>query len=103
MSSDGVHPAENGYAEMRKLWAKTMYDEIYLSENPTPEKIKGDVNVDGKFDIADVVTLQKWLLAVSDIELANWEAADLCEDGKLNVFDLCVMKQKLISGEVTSN
>ena len=88
---------------MRKLWAKTMYDEIYSSENPVPEKIKGDVNVDGKFDIADVVTLQKWLLAVSDIELANWEAADLCEDGKLNVFDLCVMKQKLISGEVTSN
>ena len=103
LSSDGVHPAENGYAEMRKLWAKTMYDVIYSSENPTPEKIKGDVNSDGKFDIADVVSLQKWLLAESDAKLADWQAGDLYEDNKINVLDLCVMKEKLISGEVTSN
>ena len=59
--------------------------------------IPGDVNADGTFNISDVVMMQKWLLAVSDIELANWKAADLCEDGKLNVFDLCVMKRMLIS------
>ena len=103
LSSDGVHPAENGYAEMRKLWAKTMYDAIYSSENPAPEKIKGDVNSDGKFDIADVVSLQKWLLTESDAKLADWQAGDLYEDDKINVLDLCVMKQKLISGEATSN
>ena len=59
--------------------------------------LKGDVNADGEFNIADVIILQKWLLAVPDTELANWKAADLCEDGTLNVFDLCMMKRELIS------
>ena len=61
------------------------------------EKIKGDVNTDGKFNVVDIVLLQKWLLAVPDVELTDWKAADLCEDGKLNVFDLCVMKHELIT------
>ena len=58
--------------------------------------IQGDINMDGKFDIADVVLVQKWLLAVPDTKLENWKAADLCEDDKLNAFDLCLMKRMLI-------
>lgn len=61
-------------------------------------KIEGDVNNDGSFDIADVVLLQKWLLAVPDTHLADWKAADLCDDNRLDVFDLCMMKRKLING-----
>ena len=57
---------------------------------------KGDVNADGKFDIADVVTLQKWILAVSDVKIDDWKAADLYEDNKINVLDLCIMKRELI-------
>ena len=60
--------------------------------------IKGDVNCDGSVDIADAVLLQKWLLAVPDTNLPYWRNADLCEDDKLNVFDLCLMKRKLIYG-----
>ena len=56
----------------------------------------GDVNADGSFDIADVVLLQKWLLAVPNTHLADWKAADMCEDNKLNVFDLCLMKRALL-------
>ena len=52
--------------------------------------------MDGEFDIFDVVLVKKWLLAVPDTKLANWKAADLCEDDKLNVFDLCLMKRMLI-------
>lgn len=58
--------------------------------------VPGDVNGDGTFGISDVVLLQRWLLAVPDIELDNWKAADLCEDGRLDVFDLCLMKKALI-------
>ena len=61
------------------------------------EVIAGDVNMDGAFNVADVVLLQKWLLAVPDTHLANWKAADLCEDDRLNVFDLCMMKRALFS------
>ena len=58
----------------------------------------GDVNSDGVFNIADVVLLQKWLLAVPDTHLENWKAADLCEDNRLDVFDLCLMRRLLIDG-----
>lgn len=60
--------------------------------------LSGDINLDGEFSVADIVILQKWLLAQSDINLADWKAADLCEDNKLDVFDLCLMKRKLING-----
>ena len=59
--------------------------------------IKGDCNGDGSFNISDVVLLQKWLLAVPDTYLENWKAANLCEDNRLDVFDLCLMKRELIN------
>ena len=65
-----------------------------------PQFVQGDVNNDGKLDIADVVLLQKWVLAVPDITLENWKAADLCEDSRLDVFDLCLMKRLLIYGKI---
>lgn len=58
--------------------------------------VKGDVNADGTFNVSDVVMLQKWLLAVPDTHLADWKAADLCEDNRLDVFDLCMMKRLLL-------
>ncbi|MBQ8905836.1 MAG: dockerin type I repeat-containing protein [Ruminococcus sp.] len=58
--------------------------------------VAGDVNADGAFNIADVVALQKWLLAVPDTHLANWKAADLCEDERMDAIDLCIMKRNLL-------
>lgn len=58
--------------------------------------MKGDVNQDGKMDVADVVLLQKWLLAVPDTNLSDWKAADLCVDGRLDVFDLVMMRGMLL-------
>ncbi|NLT08770.1 MAG: hypothetical protein GXY08_04625 [Ruminococcus sp.] len=63
-----------------------------------PLTIEGDVNGDGEFGISDVVLLQKWMLSIPDTNLANWKAADLCADDKLDAFDLCLMRQKLIYG-----
>lgn len=60
------------------------------------EYVMGDVNMDGQFNVSDVVLLQKWLLGMSNTELANWKAADLCEDGKLDVFDMIEMRKLLI-------
>ena len=68
---------------------------IYNSYNQE-ETLLGDINDDGSFNVADIVMLQKWLLCVSDVTLPNWKAADFCEDEKLNVLDLCMMKCKLV-------
>lgn len=60
------------------------------------ETVLGNVNADGVFSVAGVVLLQKWILAAPDTKLANWKAADLCEDDRLDVFDLCLMKRMLV-------
>ena len=74
--------------------------DIFLTTAPKAEA-NGDVNDDGEFNVADVVLLQKWLLAVPDTHLANWKAVDFCNDNVLNVFDLCLMKQELTKKMVT--
>ena len=76
---------DNGAADV-KFWLKF---------TPT-----GDANGDGKFDAADAVLLQKWLLAVPDVHLANWKAVDFYKDDKLNAADLTLMKQALVTEPV---
>ena len=62
-----------------------------------PKELKGDCNNDGSFTVADVVLLQKWLLAVPGTKLADWKSADFCEDGNLDIFDLAMIKRKLVN------
>ncbi|MCM1529660.1 MAG: dockerin type I repeat-containing protein [Alistipes sp.] len=56
----------------------------------------GDVNGDGLFNIADVVAFERWLLNSSDVEMFYWWTADFYSDGKLDSFDLALMKKALI-------
>lgn len=58
------------------------------------EKVKGDVNADGDFTVADLVTLQNYLVR-SEVA-ADWAAGDLCEDGQLDVFDLILMRALIL-------
>lgn len=60
----------------------------------TSTGIKGDVNADGKFTVADLVMMQKWLLGTGN--LTDWKAGDLNEDNIINVFDLVRMRQEII-------
>jgi len=76
-----------GEKSLLKVINDSLRSETYVAEN---------VNADGSFNVSDLVLLQKWLLAAPDAELANWQAGDLCEDNKLDVFDLCLMRRKLI-------
>ena len=66
-------------------------------DDTSSQTVKGDVNSDGKFDIADIVLMQKWLLAIPDTELKNWKAGDFYNDSRLDIFDLCLMRKALIS------
>ena len=68
-----------------------------MTETPANQNIKGDVNGDGEFSIADIVSLQKWLLGDNSADIINWENADLYTDGQLDVYDLCFMRKALIS------
>lgn len=70
--------------------------ETTTAPTTTPTSIPGDVNDDGKFTITDVLLLQKWILAVPNTKLPNWQAADLNNDDCLNVFDCLLMKRLLL-------
>ena len=54
----------------------------------------GDVNLDGKFNIADVVMLQRWL--VKNGGLTYWKAGDMDGNGRINAIDLTLMKRTLM-------
>ncbi len=84
----------------RYAWTKLSeqegrFDMSFVSEEPDISILKGDVNSDGEFTIADLVMLQKYLLSTSDI--TNWQAGDLYEDGILDVFDFCEMKKEFLN------
>jgi hypothetical protein len=59
------------------------------------KRVVGDVNVDGVFDLEDVVMLQKWLLQKGNI--TDWTAGDLDGSGSLSIIDLTLMKQNLLA------
>lgn len=63
--------------------------------------VKGDVNDDGTFTIADIIMMQKYLLRIDT--LTNEANGDVCEDGKLNIFDLSVMKKMIVGSSDNDN
>lgn len=71
------------------IWYSVNLDEL------VPNLIRGDANLDGKVTIADAIMLQKWLLGAST-ELTCWQNVDLYEDGRIDVFDLCLLKRLLL-------
>lgn len=60
--------------------------------------LAGDSNDDGQFGISDVIKLQKWLLTADTMYERQGYASDLTGDGRVDVFDLCLSKRKLING-----
>ena len=74
----------------------TASDIKLLVNSGSKESVRGDVNADGELNVSDLVLLQKWLLAVPGTKLADWKAADLCNDDRLDVFDLCLMRKELL-------
>ncbi|MDE6798448.1 MAG: dockerin type I repeat-containing protein, partial [Ruminococcus sp.] len=79
---------DNDTAVIRKL---------KLDTSEKNNSCKGDINSDGEFNISDIVLLKKWLLGVSDTDIADWHAGDLIQDGVLDVFDLCEMQHTLLN------
>ena len=75
-----------GESSLLKVIHRTLYG--------SASAVRGDVNGDGEFSVADVTALQSWLLK-KETALADWQAGDFDEDGALDVFDLVLMKQAL--------
>lgn len=57
---------------------------------------RGDVNGDGQVTMADVVLLQKYLLCMEQLTVAQGARAEFTGDGKLTAADLTLLKRILI-------
>ena len=60
----------------------------------TSSDLLGDVNADGKVNIADVVTLQKFLLGTGTLK--SWKNADLYSDQSIDSFDMVLLRKLII-------
>ena len=69
---------------------------IVIASEKDISSVRGDINADGRLDVADLVLLNKWLLAAHDTQLPDWKAGDLCDDGRLDAFDLVLLRQELL-------
>ncbi|MBQ3565647.1 MAG: leucine-rich repeat protein [Oscillospiraceae bacterium] len=79
-----------GYADSTAYWFAYMTGRKFEKISKT-----GDTNSDGIVNTADAVMLQKWL--VRSDEITDINAADVCSDAKINVFDLCALKHMIKS------
>lgn len=97
LSSDGVHPNSDGYNAMRKIWAETVYESIYMAETATVSPIAGDVNEDGVVSVADIVRFAKHLTGDAPLTTANWRVtADLNGDSTLDIADYTLLKRAIL-------
>ena len=58
--------------------------------------IKGDVNLDGKVSTADLLSLKKYLLGITELSDQQFTSADINEDGKVSTADLLSLKKYLL-------
>ncbi|MBQ8959661.1 MAG: CotH kinase family protein [Ruminococcus sp.] len=77
-----------GFLFRRKRWLTSLWQPDVF--------VKGDVNMDGEFNIADAVLTQKWLLQPDNTDVPYWQAGDLYSDGRIDMYDLVLMKQGLV-------
>jgi len=57
----------------------------------------GDVNADEEINIADLVCLQNHILRQKELNNENWVMSDMTFDGRIDVFDVVMLRQKLIN------
>ena len=60
------------------------------------EDTEGDINLDGSFNVADLVLMQKYLLKAATFNKQQAEAADLNKDGNVDIYDLIRIRRMLI-------
>ncbi len=61
-----------------------------------PQTVIGDVDADGKLDVADLILVQKYLLCIDVMTSEQQQTADLDQDGTVDVFDLALLKRELL-------
>ncbi|MCM1269188.1 MAG: glycosyl hydrolase family 8 [Ruminococcus flavefaciens] len=81
------------YGDTIKMLCLIVDDGGWIVPAEKSVSVRGDVNDDGVFSIADLVMAQRYILGNGD--LTNWKNGDLCEDNVFDSFDLVIMRQMI--------
>lgn len=73
------------------------------SDSGTDDKSAGDINADGTVNNIDVKLLQEYLVNKSELTAKQLANADVCEDSKINIFDVIALKRSLTSDNENEN
>ena len=73
----------------------TETSEVTSSTEEQPDFYDGDVNGDGQIHLSDAVVLLKYLLHEQSLSEEAFRHSDMNQDGKVNGFDLALLRQKL--------
>ncbi|MBQ8687500.1 MAG: glycoside hydrolase family 9 protein [Ruminococcus sp.] len=58
--------------------------------------LEGDINLDTTLGLRDIVLYQKYLFHNTQLTEAQYIAADISDDGRVNIFDLAMVKQAIL-------
>ncbi|MDE6502039.1 MAG: dockerin type I repeat-containing protein [Ruminococcus sp.] len=84
------------FADNKDVSVDTDNNDTYETRLNT-DFLKGDVHKDGKINISDAVSLQKYILGKGT--LTDWKSADICNDNKIDVFDIVAIRKLLIQNK----
>ena len=56
----------------------------------------GDINVDGEFNVADLVMMSRYINGVINIDERQTFSADINGDGNIDIFDMIGFRKKLL-------
>ena len=73
---------------------KDMRDYLGISKDPV--YTKGDVNMDGKINVADLILVSRYLHGTGNFSKQQYELADMDSDKSVGVFDLVCLRKKLL-------
>ena len=81
-----VHYGNDVYfGDTIKMLCLIVDDGSWIVPHGIPTSVRGDVNADGIFSIADLVMMQKWMIHYDGI--ADAKTGDLNNNDKLDAFD----------------
>ena len=91
------YPSENGWSEYVRYSPPLPYFPTEATTEDCVPTVQNDVNGDGSFNVADLVSLNRYLLSGSANITA---AADINGDNSVDSFDLVFIRKKLMNAEI---
>lgn len=67
-----------------------------ITVTETMESLRGDINSDGKVNVADLVLLEKYVLGAGSFTEKQYAIADLSGDKSVDSFDMVLMRKMLV-------